>query len=203
MKGKMLGTEPVIHSEVKISGSDIGQWTEIGERTDIVESSIGDYSYCAGYNSIYYATVGKFCSIATFVRINPGNHPMDRVIQHHCTYRRRQYGFAQADDAAFFDWRRSSHCRIGHDVWIGHGATVMAGVSIGSGAVIGAGAVVTKDIPPYAIAVGVPAKVIRYRFPADRISRLLRLEWWNWSREKMEESFDKLCDLEEFLSTYE
>ncbi|MBN2509695.1 MAG: hypothetical protein JXB03_05435 [Spirochaetales bacterium] len=202
MEGKVLGKDPVLHREVRIKDSVIGEWTEIGEKTDIVESSIGDYSYCAGYNSIYYTELGKFCSIATYVRINPGNHPMERVIQHHCTYRRRQYGFCDSDDTDFFQWRRDHHCAIGHDVWIGHGATVMAGVSIGTGAVIGAGAVVTKDIPPYAVAVGVPAKVLRYRFAEEQVQALLALAWWDWPREKMQESLEKLNDIGAFLKTY-
>ncbi|MFN8562280.1 MAG: hypothetical protein U0703_11820 [Anaerolineae bacterium] len=81
--------------------------------------------YAAGDVSIIYADVGKFCSIASHVRINPGNHPMERVTQHHMTYRRRQFGFGE-DDHAFFDWRRAHRCSIGHDVWLGHGAIVRA-----------------------------------------------------------------------------
>jgi phosphonate metabolism protein (transferase hexapeptide repeat family) len=127
--------------------------------------------------SVIYAEVGKFCSIASRVRINPGNHPMDRVTQHHLTYRRRQYGFNTVNDEAFFDWRRAARCVIGHDVWIGHGATVMPGVQIGTGAVIGAGAVVTKDVAPYNIVVGVPAKPIKQRFASNTIQRLLAIAW--------------------------
>lgn len=74
----------------------------------------------------------------------------------------------------------TNRVRIGHGVWIGDSVIILAGVEIGNGAVIGAGSVVTKHVPPYAIAVGVPAKVIRFRFPQDAINRLARIEWWTW-----------------------
>ena len=202
MKEKKLGTKPFLHRNVRIKDSDIGSWTEIGENSVLVESSFGDYSYCAGNNSIFYSTIGKFCSIASDVRINPGNHPMERVIQHHCTYRRRQYGFSATDDESFFDWRRKDHCTLGNDVWIGHGVTIMPGVSVATGAVVGSGAVVTKDIPPYAVAVGVPARIIRKRFENSTIDKLLTIAWWDWPREKMESSFHLLNDIEEFLKRY-
>ncbi len=87
--------------------------------------TVGDYSYCAGYNQIDHAAIGKFCSIASFVRINPGNHPaFDRIAQHHFTYRSSMFGFGE-DDEAFFLWRKESFVTIGNDVWIGHAASVM------------------------------------------------------------------------------
>jgi phosphonate metabolism protein (transferase hexapeptide repeat family) len=136
------------------------------------------------------------------VRINPGNHPMDRVTQHHMTYRRVEYGFADTDDEAFFEWRRARKCVIGHDVWIGHAAIVMPGVSIGTGAVIGSGAVVTKDVPAYTIAVGVPARPIRKRFSDDVIEALQRIAWWNWDRATLEERFAELNDVNAFVAKY-
>lgn len=199
---KSLGDEPCIHDHVIIHDSHIGAWTELGPRTHISESTFGDYSYAAGDASIVYADIGKFCSIASHVRINPGNHPMWRVTQHHMTYRRKQYGFGD-DDHAFFDWRRSHRCVIGHDVWIGHGAVVMPGISIGHGAVIGAGAVVTKDVEPYAVAVGVSARTIRKRFPEPVIERLLKIAWWDWDRAALEARFDELLDVESFVAKYQ
>jgi phosphonate metabolism protein (transferase hexapeptide repeat family) len=170
--GKMLGVEPTVHSTSTVRESHLGEWTEIGPNCSIAESAIGDYSYCAGDVSIIYATVGKFCSIASHVRINPGNHPMQRVTQHHMTYRRRMFGFAESDDLEFFQWRRDHHVTIGHDVWIGHGAVIMPGVTIGNGAVVGSSAVVTKDVPPYTVVGGVPARIIRERFARDIANRL-------------------------------
>src|ERR1700744_3041952 len=197
-----LGEQPYIHPTCRIRNSRIGAWTALGEDTFLVESSFGDYSYTAGNVQIIYSKVGKYCSIANSVRINPGNHPQWRVTQHHMTYRRVHYGLGEEDDAEFFQWRRDHNCVIGHDVWIGHGAVIMPGVSIGTGAIIGSGAVVTKDIGPYEVAVGVAAKVIKKRFDEPTIERLLASEWWNWDRETLEKNFDDLLDLEVFLNKY-
>ncbi len=169
---KMLGEAPTIHESSVVLDSRIGAWTDIGPHCSIVETTFDDYSYVAGDAQIIYADIGKFCSIASHVRINPGNHPMDRVTQHHMTYCRAEYGFGDTDDAAFFDWRRSHKCVIGHDVWIGHAAVIMPGVRVGTGAVVGSNAVVTKDVVPYEIVVGVPAKPIRKRFDDNVIAAL-------------------------------
>ena len=199
---KTLTPDPTIHPSSLIRDSTLGEWTDIGPNCSIVESEIGDYTYCAGDVSIIYATVGRFCSIASHVRINPGNHPMHRVTQHHMTYRRSMFGFGE-DDTEFFQWRRDHHVTIGHDVWIGHAAIIMPGVTIGTGAVIGSQAVVTKDVAPYTIVGGVPAKVIRERFPAETAERLTRIAWWDWPREVLEARFDDLLDLDRFLEKYD
>ena len=182
--------------------SEIGGWTDIGAHCSISESTFGDYSYLAGHVSMVWTDVGKFASIAAQTRINPGNHPTWRVTQHHSTYRRIQYGFDTKEDSEFFQWRKDHRCSVGHDVWIGHGVTVIAGKKIGTGAVIGSGAVVTKDIPPYAIAVGVPARVVKYRFPKDVIEQLQSIAWWDWDRATLVERFNELLDLERFIANY-
>ena len=199
---RRLGEAPWVHETSRIVESSLGPWTAIGANCSIVESSFGDYSYCAGDVAIIYSQVGKFCSFASHVRLNPGNHPMDRVTQHHMTYRKRSYGFADEDDAEFFDWRRAHKVSVGHDVWIGHGAILLPGVSVGTGAVVAAGAVVSKDVAPYTIVAGVPARPIRPRFPADVAAQLQRIAWWNWSRELLEARFDDLNDLDSFLMKY-
>jgi acetyltransferase-like isoleucine patch superfamily enzyme len=94
---------------------------------------------------------------------------------------------------------------VGHDVWIGARCIVLSGVTIGNGAVLGAGSIVTRDIPPYAIAVGNPARTIRYRFAPDVIRRLQSLEWWNWSDDLIGERVELLTatDVDRFLSMVE
>ncbi|MFN0073519.1 MAG: DapH/DapD/GlmU-related protein [Chloroflexota bacterium] len=197
-----LGPEPTIDPTSRVTQSEVGGWTWLGPRTTITESTFGDYSYTAGDVAILYTDVGKFCSIASHVRLNPPNHPMWRVTQHHATYRRVAYGFGAEDEKTFFDWRREQRVTIGHDVWIGHSATVMPGVTVGTGAVIGAGAVVTKDVAPYSVVVGVPARPIRNRFPREVAERLLEIAWWHWSREELETRFHDLSNLDIFLERY-
>ncbi len=196
-----LGDTPLLHENVIVHDSHIGAWTEIGANSHISESTIGDYSYTAGDNSIIYTDVGKFCSIASHVRINPGNHPMKRVTQHHMTYRRKQYGFGE-DESAFFDWRRGFRCAIGHDTWIGHGAIIMPGVKVGIGAVVGSGSVVTKDVEPYMIVVGVAAEPLRKRFPEAIIEKLLQIAWWDWDHATLKARFDDLLNIMSFVEKY-
>lgn len=199
---KSLGEEPLIAPSARIFKSQVGSWTDIGPNSLIVESIFDDYSYTAGDVDMIYTELGKFASIASHVRINPGNHPMERVTQHHMTYRRKQFGMGETDDEAFFDWRRAHKCVIGHDTWIGHGVTIMPGVQIGTGAVVGSGAVVTKNVQPYEIVVGVPAKPIRMRFPEAVAERLLAIAWWDWDRAKLEAAFEDLNNVNLFIEKY-
>ena len=181
---RKLGPQPLIDPTAAVRDSTFGAYCEVGARTKVTESRFGDYSYVVNDADIIYTTVGRFCSIAAHTRINPGNHPLDRVALSHFTYRSSAYGLG-ADDAAFFDWRRSHRATLGNDVWIGHGAIVLPGVNIGNGAAIGAGAVVSKDIPPFAIAIGVPAKVLRFRFAPEIIAALERIAWWDWPHDSL------------------
>src|SRR3954454_25130656 len=114
---RQLGPAPTVHPSAWVESSTLGEWTDIGPNCTIVESAIGDYTYAAGDVSIIYSQIGKYCSIASHVRLNPGNHPMHRVTQHHMTYRRRMFGLAETDDEEFFNWRRAHPVTIGHDVW--------------------------------------------------------------------------------------
>lgn len=181
---KNLGDMPDIHRTASVRASTFGVFCEVGARTKVAESSFGDYSYVVNDSDIIYTTLGKFCSIASHTRINPGNHPLDRVMLSHVGYRSSAYGLGP-DDPDFFDWRRSSPVTIGHDVWLGHGAIVLAGRTIGTGAAIGAGTVVTRDVPPFAIVIGNPGRVLRMRFPDLVIAALQRIAWWNWPHARL------------------
>jgi phosphonate metabolism protein (transferase hexapeptide repeat family) len=171
---KKLGLEPFIHPTATVRDSRLGAYTEVGARTTLAEVEMGDYSYVVHDAQIIYATIGRFCSIASHTRVNPGNHPLERVALNHFTYRASAYGLGE-DDAGFFDWRRGHRVTLGHDVWLGHGVIVLPGISIGTGAAIGAGTVVTKDVPPFAVVVGNPGRVLRFRFPQAVRDSLLRI----------------------------
>lgn len=204
MSTKTLGLTPLIDPTAKVAASTLGHYTEIGARTSFVESVLGDYSYIVNDGDVIYTTIGKFCSIAAHVRINPGNHPMARASQSHFTYRASAYFDDTEDEASFFDWRRSFPVTIGHDVWIGHGVIILPGRSVGTGAVIAAGAVVTKDVAPYSIVAGVPARPIRRRFSEAVAARLEALAWWDWPHAKLRaalEDFRRLS-VEAFLEKH-
>jgi phosphonate metabolism protein (transferase hexapeptide repeat family) len=176
---------PMIHPTAAVKRSRMGTWTVLGPNTRLIDSDFGDYSYTARDCDIYNADVGKFCNIAAGVRINPTNHPMWRASQHHFTYRSQSHRLDADDDDEIFAWRRSHRVTIGPDVWIGHGAILMPGITIGTGAVVGAGAVATRDVPAYAIVVGIPARVLRRRFDKELEAALLRIAWWDWPKDKL------------------
>lgn len=162
-----------------IIDSNIDKTASVGSGTSFISSSIGRHSYCGSDCVIDHVTIGAFCSISDNVYIGGAEHPIDWV----------------STSPAFHDIKHSSPrtrifreklperktTEIGNDVWIGHGVCIKEGVKVADGAVIAMGAVVTKDVEPYAVVAGVPAKIIKYRFDETTRQGLINSQWWNFS----------------------
>ena len=175
----------------------IGKHAHIMSNTYLNHVQIGDYSYISQDSIVQNTTIGNYCSISYQFICGLGNHPIDRFSTSPIFYRKNSpiNVHVVEDDKAFADYKAIT---IGNDVWIGQNVTIMPGVHIGDGAIIGTNATVAKDIPPYTIAVGNPAQVIKKRFDDEMIDYLLKLKWWDWPIEKIEANFEALgsSDLE-------
>ena len=164
---------------------------EIGDYT-IYNDFIADPLLFEKNNVLYHypihrekLIIGKYCSIAcgTKFLFNCANHTLKSISTYTFPLFYEEWGLEKSKVATA--WDNKGDITIGNDVWIGYGAMIMAGVHIGDGAIIAAHAVVTKDIPPYTIVGGIPAKEIRKRFDTDTIKQLQMLQWWNWSTNKI------------------
>lgn len=198
----MLSEQPHIDPSAVLEKVTLGQYTEVAAGARLTETILDDYSYVMERCEIIYSSIGKFSNIASDVRINPGNHPIEWVSQHHFLYRLRQYGFADEDNESFFGWRRLQKVTIGHDTWIGHKAIILPGISVGNGAVVAAGAVVTREVKPYSVVAGVPAKPLRSRFPEAVCKVLEEMAWWDWDHQTIKARIDNFYDIRRFISLY-
>lgn len=166
--------------------SQISRKAKIYGLTQIANSTIGDYSYVGRHSRVIHADVGKFCSIAGESKVGMGTHTLDKLSTSPI--------FTEAKNGTKHSWVSISEVNpykrvtIGNDAWIGVRTMILGGLTIGNGAVVAAGAIVTKNVPPYAVVAGVPAKVIRYRFPQEVIDRLETLQWWNLSDEVLQKN---------------
>jgi len=167
---------------------------------DLRNVKLNDYSYISRNSYINNTDIGKFCSIGPNFCCGLGIHPVNGISTSPMFYStEKQNGYSLVNENKIIE---SKKIIIGNDVFIGANVTVLDGITVGDGAVIGAGAVVTKDIPPYAIAVGVPAKIVKYRFDNKQIDQLNRIEWWNFETDKLKEIESNFFDLSAFLEIY-
>jgi len=177
----------VIAKNAKVSASHLKYYSRLKEYTELHSSVLGEYSYISQFSIVNKSNIGKFCSIANGCYIGLWEH--NRQVSTHSFYLYEHSG-GFVEGYKNYD-RDDIETKVGNDVWIGANAIVMKGVVIEDGAIIGASAVVTKDVPAYSIVVGNPAKVIKYRYSKEDIAWLLRLEWWNFSREKLKDIIQK------------
>lgn len=168
----VLGNDIKVGSGVYIDNKTVLEGNNlINDYSRLLSVNLGRYSYVSPFCILIDCNIGKYCSIGPGVKIGLGVHPIDQISTSPYIYNEQLFKGRRKEDF--------NPVTIGHDVWIGANALIMGGVKIGIGAVIGAGAVVTKDVPDYAVVVGCPAKILKYRFAESKIEALLSMQWWN------------------------
>lgn len=184
---------------VRVSRVKFGQNNKLYKFVDVRNCAIGDFTYIAQRTIIKNAQIGKFCSIGPDSRIGLGIHPSRKYVSTHPIFysTNKQAGISFVNSNNFDEF---GDIEIGNDVCVGANVIIKDNVKIGDGAIIGAGAVVVGDIPPYAIAAGVPARVVDYRFNQDVITFLLKFKWWDKDMSWIEKHCHDFCDVTEFLN---
>lgn len=181
-----------------------GKYCRVHHSSEICDSSIGSFTYIGANSCLNNCEIGKFCSIASSVKIISSTHPTRDFVSTSPVFHslQKQCGITfvskqEFDEILLINGRSVI---IGNDVWIGEGVKIIGGVTIGDGAILAAGAMVVKDVPPFAIVGGVPAKVIRYRFEKESIKDLLLNPWWNMPEHWLRENAKLFKDINIYLN---
>ncbi|NHA04788.1 CatB-related O-acetyltransferase [Mucilaginibacter sp. HC2] len=180
---------------------NVGKHVKIAPRYQLWNVNIGDYTYVSENSKMSFTTIGKFCSIGPNVFSGWGIHETQGISTAPMFYSTgKQNGITLSRENKIVERKPIT---IGNDVFIGANVIILDGVEIGDGAVIGAGAIVSKNIPPYAIAVGIPIKIIKYRFESQIIDKLLKIKWWDWSDEKLSDVEQMFFEVDKFVDKYD
>jgi acetyltransferase-like isoleucine patch superfamily enzyme len=180
--------------------STLGYRTTVYNHVRLRSSSIKDFSYVSDFTEINHAFIGKYCSIGSSVVVGLGTHPTTMVSTHPIFFSPQQQAQVSFADTAFV--KENMTTTIGNDVWIGSNVLILGGVSIGDGAIVAAGAVVTRDVEPYAIVGGVPARIIRRRFEEADIEYLLKEKWWDREPSQLEEHYRSFHALSDYKKVF-
>jgi len=180
-----------------IKNSKISKNTAILSFCKIYNSEIGRYTYLGRGTNLFNVKIGNFTSIADSCIIGAASHPIDKVSTSPVFYTKNNIFNRYFVLHNFKEYKETS---IANDVWVGTHAFIKSGVKIGDGAIIGAYSVVTKDVEPFTIVAGNPARVIRCRFSQEIINKLLNIKWWDWTDEEIEINGEKFLDINEFIN---
>ena len=190
----------LIDMKLSRSKSKKGKHVKLYKPFRFSHSEVGDYTYITENSTLGYTKMGKFCSVGPNLISGWGAHPTNGISTHPMFYStKKQNGMTLTASDKFDELRPIT---IGNDVFIGMNVTILDGVTIGDGAVIGAGAVVSKDIPPYAIAVGCPIEIKGYRFDQETIDKLLEMKWWDFDENQLKEVEENFFNCEAWVRDF-
>lgn len=188
IRDSVLSNKVIVGDLSRITSCFLGEYVRIDRCNLVYHTTVGRYTYTGPFDMIFKAKIGSFSSISYGVTIGPPEHDYNRITTHPFLYDASYDIFCGEDILENHKFEKA--IEIGSDVWIGCNATILRGCKIGDGAIVGANSLVKKDVPPYAIVAGCPARIIKYRFDPNTIEKLQSLKWWEWDIERIRKNKD-------------